>query len=259
MEARQFYAVISQRYNDETFGGNKSLRAFARNVRTEAVLGLIDRHMKAGGVIADVGCGPAQYAEPLVKRGFVYHGIDIAPEMFAPVQKKLANEPKAKFSVGSIEKIPLESSSVDGAIVVGVIEYVDSDVRSFPELHRVLKPGGILIVTFPNVLNPMHAMRTLLRPILAPIIRRFTRNPAIKDSVWASDMVYRVFRPGDVGKRLEQAGFEVVDHVCHGYDVYTRDHPLGENDLDRKIRWESACSRVAPGLGSNYILCLRKR
>jgi SAM-dependent methyltransferase len=259
MEARQFYAVISQRYNDETFGGDTSLRAFARHVRTEAVLGLIDRHMKPGGTIADVGCGPAQYAEPLLQRGFTYHGIDIAPEMYAPVQKKLAGDPKAKFSVGTIENIPLETASVDGAIVVGVIEYVASDAKSFPELHRVLKPGGILVVTFPNVLNPWHAIRTLLRPVLSPVLRRLARNPEIANTVWVSDMVYRVFRPNAVAADLERAGFEVVDHVCHGYDVYPRDHSLAEGRLARKISWESTCSRILPGFGSNYIMCLRKR
>ena len=259
MEARQFYAVIAQRYNTETFGGNTSLRAFARNLRTEAVLGLIDRYMKPGGTIADVGCGPAQYAEPLVQRGFTYHGIDIAPEMYGPVQQKLAGEQKAKFSVGSIEKIPLESGSVDGAIVVGVIEYVASDAKSFPELHRVLKPGGILIVTFPNVLNPWHAIRTLLRPVLSPLMRRFTRNPDLANTVWVSDMVYRVFTPGGVSADLSRAGFEVVDHVCHGYDLYPRDRAISEGQVPRKISWESTMSRVFPKLGSNYILCLRKR
>jgi SAM-dependent methyltransferase len=49
--------------------------------------------------------------------------------------------------------LPYEDSSFDGILHSEGIEHIDNQIAVLREFHRILKPGGILIVTTPNVLN----------------------------------------------------------------------------------------------------------
>jgi len=55
-------------------------------------------------------------------------------------------------SLESIRSLPYDDGQFDAVIAAGVLEHVASDVDSLRELHRILQPGGRLVVTFlPNV------------------------------------------------------------------------------------------------------------
>jgi SAM-dependent methyltransferase len=51
---------------------------------------------------------------------------------------------------GDLEEIPFESSSFDAALMNEVLEHVPDEMRVLKEVHRILKPGGILFVFSPN-------------------------------------------------------------------------------------------------------------
>jgi SAM-dependent methyltransferase len=49
--------------------------------------------------------------------------------------------------------LPYEDGSIDTIVCIEVIEHIEDPFRLIREMHRILKPGGRLIVTTPNVLN----------------------------------------------------------------------------------------------------------
>ncbi len=257
-DTRSFYERVSERYNAETFQDVQTARAFDRAFRTRTVLEMLERHAPPNSRIVDIGCGPAQYAEPLLEKGHSYLGIDIAEEMYRAVAAKLASNSKARFQSGSIEELPLESAQADVALVIGVLEYLSSDERPLAEVHRVLRPNGIAIVTFPNAWNPVHAIRAATRPIVAPIIRRLAPDSNAGQTVYASRIVHRIMFPSRVIAQAERLGFVLREARCHGYGLRLRDYKLTGTRIVRRLQREYLGAGLLPRMGSNFVACFQK-
>ena len=95
-------------------------------------------------VLLDAGSGAelpliCQYA-PKVALAF---GVDLeAPRQEPP--------PNTRILIGDLERIPLESNSVDLVVSRSVFEHLDRPERVLAELSRLLRPEGRLILTTPN-------------------------------------------------------------------------------------------------------------
>lgn len=70
--------------------------------------------------------------------------------------------PKASFFVGSVNNLPFEDNSFDVVIFLAVLEHIpkDTEPQALAEIHRVLKPNGLLILETPN----KHLFSFLLDP-----------------------------------------------------------------------------------------------
>jgi SAM-dependent methyltransferase len=74
------------------------------------------------------------------------------------------------FEYGTLEcqrihgdgRLPFADASLDAAISIEVIEHVEDQFAFLRELARVVKPGGLVIVTTPNTLNANSRVRTLV-------------------------------------------------------------------------------------------------
>jgi len=101
----------------------------------------------AGRRILDAGCGPGLYAAELVARGAEVVGFDASPEMVRLAARRVG--PAATFRAHDLAR-PLDwldDASFDGALLALVIHHVDDRVAALRELHRVLRPGGFLVVS----------------------------------------------------------------------------------------------------------------
>lgn len=65
------------------------------------------------GPVLDIGCGSGRVAAVVAQRGLEAHGIDVAPQMITEAR---AAHPHIRFDVGTLTKLPVPDSSVDGAI-----------------------------------------------------------------------------------------------------------------------------------------------
>jgi ubiquinone/menaquinone biosynthesis C-methylase UbiE len=79
-------------------------------------------------------------------------GIDISSEAIFHAKNKY-NRDNLEFTVGSVEKIPVESNSVDVLVSFETIEHHDKHEEMMLEIKRVLKKEGILIISSPDKLN----------------------------------------------------------------------------------------------------------
>jgi arsenite methyltransferase len=103
----------------------------------------------AGERILDVGCGPGFYVAELLERvgpeGHV-SGVDTSAPMLAIAGRRVEGHENVELLDAPATALPFEADSFDGAISVQVLEYVDDVPLALAELHRVLRPGGRLVI-----------------------------------------------------------------------------------------------------------------
>jgi ubiquinone/menaquinone biosynthesis C-methylase UbiE len=257
MDGQEFFSNVSATYYQETFGDLKTLSAYGRASRTARVLRTLDRLAKPASVVADVGCGPAQLASPIIAMGHEYIGIDPNPEMYFLTAEKLRSNARARFFTGSAEGIPLSDSSVDAATCIGVVEYLPDRVRALREVFRILRPGGIAILTFPNLRNPMHLFREAVHPVVAPMLRVLI--PRLRNTVYVSGIPHAVMFPGKFRREAASVGLIKVDGFSDGYYPLSFNHRLLPMERTLYSISDKIGGTVLPGLGHNYYLCVEKK
>lgn len=118
---------------------------------------LAPRYIK--GNLLEVGCGEGRGIDWLLPAITSYTAID----KIAPVIEKLQQKyPQANFLSGNIPPLSaFADNSFDSVVSFQVIEHIQDDRLFLKEIHRVLKPGGIALITTPNrpyslSRNPWH-------------------------------------------------------------------------------------------------------
>lgn len=96
--------------------------------------------------VLDAGCGTGWFSAGAANRGANVTSMDVGPELLKQVAKKC----KSKRVIGSILEMPFKNNSFDFIISSEVIEHVTDQQKAISEIHRVLKPNGILVLTTPN-------------------------------------------------------------------------------------------------------------
>jgi SAM-dependent methyltransferase len=99
------------------------------------------------GPICDMGCGPGQIARYLHRNGIDTLGVDLSPRMIEEAQRL---NPEIPFHQGDMLSLPDADNSWGGIAAFYCIIHIPRDkiVDALREMKRVLKPGGVLLVTF---------------------------------------------------------------------------------------------------------------
>jgi 2-polyprenyl-3-methyl-5-hydroxy-6-metoxy-1,4-benzoquinol methylase len=128
-------------------------------------LGVIQRYADVRGRrVLDCGCGAGDYVLALRALGADAWGIEYARHKLVKAPAPVAG----RLSVGDLHDIAMRDQSVDVALLNEVLEHVPDERRALREVHRVLKPGGVLLIFSPNrrfpfVLQRLQASASLLR------------------------------------------------------------------------------------------------
>jgi ubiquinone/menaquinone biosynthesis C-methylase UbiE len=112
-----------------------------------ACLDRLAREVGDLGPICDMGCGPGQVARYLHRQGVQTLGVDLSPNMVAEAQRL---NPEINFHQGNVLSLPKADNSWGGIAAFYSIIHIPRQqiVADLQEIKRVLKPGGILLVTF---------------------------------------------------------------------------------------------------------------
>ncbi len=89
------------------------------------------------GKLLDVGCGRKPYKDTHFLKATSYTGVDYLTETSRP------------DIIASALDLPLENQFFDTVVSTELLEHVPDPLRALREMHRVLKPGGYLILSTP--------------------------------------------------------------------------------------------------------------
>jgi SAM-dependent methyltransferase len=100
-----------------------------------------------GGPVADVGCGPGRVTAHLHSLGLDAFGVDLSPGMVEVARRE---HPGVRFEVGTMTALDLPDGRLAGVVAWWSIIHTPPEVMPavFAELHRVLAPGGHLLLGF---------------------------------------------------------------------------------------------------------------
>jgi 2-polyprenyl-3-methyl-5-hydroxy-6-metoxy-1,4-benzoquinol methylase len=131
------------------------------------------------GHLLEVGCGEGRGINWLMPKVTSYSAIDKIEPVINLLQKKY---PQGKFVSGNIP--PLSVFESNSLVSFQVIEHVKDDLLFLKEIHRVLKPGGIALLTTPNrplslSRNPWH-IREYTAKELTDLAKQFFAEVTMK-------------------------------------------------------------------------------
>jgi ubiquinone/menaquinone biosynthesis C-methylase UbiE len=96
--------------------------------------------------VGDLGCGSGRLAATIAPYARSVVAVDSSPEMLDVARARLAAFANVEIVQGRIEELPLESASLDLALVVHLLHHVEDPTSALAEAARVLRPGGRLVV-----------------------------------------------------------------------------------------------------------------
>lgn len=92
------------------------------------------------GTVVDLGCGQAPYKEYILKTADRYIGIDWADSL---------HDTKPDVTADLNKLLPVESATANTVISISVLEHLSEPQTMLNEAHRLLKPGGKLLLQVP--------------------------------------------------------------------------------------------------------------
>jgi len=108
---------------------------------------LFDNYLIPGEKILDLGCGNGRYYLFVKDKRVDYFGVDSSERLIEIAREKY---PKGKFQVGDALNLPFPGNFFDKVYSIAVLHHIPSEklrLKVLSDIKRVLKPGGLLILT----------------------------------------------------------------------------------------------------------------
>ena len=115
------------------------------------------------GTLLDFPAGSGSLAWRLQNEGFAVTAADVAPEAF--------ENPEIEIVRADLNRtFPFKSDRFDYACFVEGPEHVENVFQCLREFARILKPGGMLVVSLPNYSNLQNRIKQFLNGVIEPVV-----------------------------------------------------------------------------------------
>lgn len=201
--------------------------------------------IKGRPLLLDIGAGRGEFAHFLQSRG---RGRDWNYLGFEPSKEQLKQRDIKEFGMGFIqavaEQIPVQDMVAHGVVIKEVIDHCYEPAKVFAEAKRILKPGGVLVVT---VTNDQSYFKRLL-----PFVNR-TRKAKQTDHLF-------FYGPSDLKKLAQEATFDSISVETYNYlklpGIFERVLSFLGTPINRGLlNFSDVVGKILlPGLGGGIIL-----
>jgi ArsR family transcriptional regulator len=166
---RRFWALVSENSDEPLLQSDRERCQAVLQARQEgsgwpeAVAGQMDRHYSPGrtweatalgflglmhlGDVLDAGSGDGTIAALLAARSRSVTCLDHSPKVLQAARRRLFELANVDFSLGDIHALPFAKNRFDQVLLLHVLTYAQDPVLALREAARVLRPGGVLVVS----------------------------------------------------------------------------------------------------------------
>lgn len=179
--------------------------------RSERFYSSLINLQKPGTKVLDFGCGSGLVAKYLSQNGYVVTGVDVSSEMIVRANSHIET-PDLEFKVypGS-GPLPFEAGTYDAVISSSVFEYLPDPEIVLLEFRRILKHGGLLLLTVPDMRNGLRKKESVKRSLcLFPPFHFLLKRSRWREGIEYLRLSCNRFSIEEWERILGRAGFEVL-------------------------------------------------
>ncbi len=207
----------------------------AGKLRWKRRVGMLKNKLEAGSKVLELGCGTGYFTRELVDTGAHIIAIDISSDLLEEARKEVKAS-NIEFMVDNAYKMSFPDDSFDHVVGSSVLHHLEIH-KALSEMYRVLRPGGHITFTEPNMMNPQIA----LQKNISSIKQRMGDSP---DET--------AFFKWQIKRLLRKAGFTSIRVIP--FDFL---HPAVPPALIKTVSWIGNAAEKTPLLrgiaGSLYI------
>lgn len=208
-----------------------------RESRVRKLLRLLDRERP--GRLLDVGCAGGDLAAVLATRGWHAHGAEVEAALVDAARARGVDARRVDLDR---EPLPWPEGTFDAIVAAEVLEHVIDTDHVLAEIARVLRPGGALVVTTPNLASLENRVRLLLG-----------RYPMWMDVGVEGAGHLRYYTPRVLRAQLARHGLRVERHVGNWVPLV----PQRWLD-DRRAPWLALTGDWWPSLAMGILMKARR-
>jgi 2-polyprenyl-3-methyl-5-hydroxy-6-metoxy-1,4-benzoquinol methylase len=200
---------------------------------------MLSSHLRPGMIVLELGCGTGYFTQELARSGADVVAIDVSPELLE-IARSNCSAPNVRYQIENAYGLSYPEAVFDSVVGSSVLHHLEI-AAALRNIYRVLKPGGTIYFTEPNMLNPQIAIQKNV--------------PLIKQKLGDSPDETAFFR-WSLRRLLEQTGYRDVR-----IDPFDFLHPKTPVPLINRVNALGRCLENVPVIsefaGSLYIRAVK--
>ncbi len=138
---KKMYNSVAKEYANKFFGEHD------KKPKDQEIFRKFSREIGDSRPLWDLGCGPGYSTKYLTTLGLEISGLDLSEKM---LEQARAIHPEIPFRNGNILELDFDANSIAGIVAFyAIVHFTEEQVgTAFRDVFRVLKPGGIFLLTF---------------------------------------------------------------------------------------------------------------
>ncbi|MGI8802054.1 MAG: class I SAM-dependent methyltransferase [Solirubrobacteraceae bacterium] len=204
--------------------------------------------------VLEVGPGSGVYLPVLSELAGTVVASDIEPAFLDRARELAASRSNVEVVLDDIVASDLPSASFDLVLCSEVIEHIPDPAAALASMHRILRPGGRLLLSTPHRFSPLElAGRVAFLPGVLQIVRRIYREPVLPTGHIS------LVSGAEMRRRLAAAGFAVERSWATGVYLPVVAELTGRAGLrlEQRLERRLAATRLAELLWTQYHLAVR--
>src|SRR6184192_2886095 len=118
---------------------------------------MLSRHLAPRMSVLELGCGTGYFTRELARSGAEIIAIDVSPELLN-IARANCSAPNVRYEIQNAYDLSYSDAVFDSVVGSSVLHHLEIQ-DALREIYRVLKPGGTICFTEPNMLNPQIAIQ----------------------------------------------------------------------------------------------------
>jgi len=118
---------------------------------------MLSNHLRAGMTVLELGCGTGYFTRELARSGADVVAVDVSPELLEIAKADCPAE-NVRYEIQNASALSYPNAYFDSVVGSSVLHHLDIK-EALTETYRVLKEGGTIHFTEPNMLNPQIAIQ----------------------------------------------------------------------------------------------------